>query len=129
MPRINGSLPAAQCVEFVSKKLAKYNLVIGAGIVCITTDGARVMIKVGKLYDAEQELCYAHAIHLAVTDILYKKSKNSEKSGNEVENSEKEEENSESEEDFDEEESDNEGLKITNHDKKKLKHTLSFLLW
>ena len=70
--RVNGSLPAEECVDLVKKKLAEYNLDIDDDVVCITTDGARVMVKVGKLVDAEQQLCYAHAIHLAVTDILYK---------------------------------------------------------
>lgn len=31
------------------------------------------MIKVGKLIDAEHQLCFAHGIHLAVCDVLYSK--------------------------------------------------------
>ena len=31
------------------------------------------MVKYGKLIEAEQQLCYAHGIHLAVCDFLYSK--------------------------------------------------------
>lgn len=31
------------------------------------------MVKFGKLLSCEHQLCYAHAIHLAVVDVLYKK--------------------------------------------------------
>ena len=41
-------------------------------IVAICTDGASVMRKVGGLLEAEQQLCYAHGIQLAVLDVLYK---------------------------------------------------------
>jgi len=39
--------------------------------VCITTDGAAVMTKVGLLVKCHQQLCYAHGIQLAVQDVLY----------------------------------------------------------
>ncbi|CAB3224184.1 unnamed protein product [Arctia plantaginis] len=39
----------------------------------MTTDGASVMVKVGKLVSCYQQLCFAHGIQLAVVDILYKK--------------------------------------------------------
>ena len=115
LARVNGSLPAEECVKLVGEKLSEYNLVIDNDIVCVTTDGARVMTKVGKLIDAEQQLCYAHAIHLAVTDVLYKKSPSSK-------NLESEEKNYENEEDSDQDDSDGEGLKIINRDDKKSYH-------
>lgn len=42
-------------------------------IVSIATDGASVMTKVGRCIEAEQQLCYAHGVQLAVLDVLYKK--------------------------------------------------------
>ena len=36
------------------------------------SDRAAVMTKVGRVVDAEQQLFYAHAIQLAVLDVLYK---------------------------------------------------------
>lgn len=41
-------------------------------VVCITTDGAKVIVKVGKLIKPDQQLCYAHGIQLAVVDVIYK---------------------------------------------------------
>lgn len=39
----------------------------------IVTDGPNVMLKVGKLVNAEHQVCFTHSIHLAVCDLLYKK--------------------------------------------------------
>ncbi|GBO41435.1 hypothetical protein AVEN_173329-1 [Araneus ventricosus] len=38
-----------------------------------TTDGASVMVKVGKLMRCYQHLCFAHGLQFAVVDILCKK--------------------------------------------------------
>jgi hypothetical protein len=65
-----GSTPAEKCVELLNNKLRDFGLKLESDIVCICTDGARVMTKVGELISAEQQLCYAHGIHLAVTDVL-----------------------------------------------------------
>ena len=41
-------------------------------IVCVTTDGAAVMKKVGRLIsEVDQQLCFAHGIHLAVIKAFY----------------------------------------------------------
>lgn len=50
-----------------------FNLKMERDIVNLTTDGATVMEKVGRLTDAEHQLCLAHGIHLAVIEVLYKK--------------------------------------------------------
>ncbi|KAL3273221.1 hypothetical protein HHI36_014675 [Cryptolaemus montrouzieri] len=39
----------------------------------MTTDGASVMVKVGKLVSCYQQLCFAQGIQLAVVDIQHKK--------------------------------------------------------
>ena len=49
-------------------------------VICITTDGALVMSKFGKLIDAEQQICLVHVILLVVRDVLYKSTVNEEKS-------------------------------------------------
>ena len=68
-----GSMPAEKCVELLETKLGEFGLSLEKDIVCICTDGASVMRKVGKLISAEQQLCYAHAVQLAVLDVLYKR--------------------------------------------------------
>ena len=42
-------------------------------MVATITDGASLMVKFGKDTCPEHVTCYAHAIHLAVCDVLYKK--------------------------------------------------------
>jgi hypothetical protein len=39
----------------------------------VVTDGASVMVKVGKLIHPLQQLCFAHGIQLAVVSIMYSK--------------------------------------------------------
>lgn len=42
-------------------------------IVNLTTDGPKVMVKVGKLFAAEHQLCIVHGLQLSVLEVLYKK--------------------------------------------------------
>lgn len=67
------SMTAEACVEMVKKRISEHKLSLSEDIVCITTDGASTMTKVGKLITCHQQLCMAHGIQLAVTDVLYKK--------------------------------------------------------
>jgi len=69
--RVHGSMPADKCVALVEQKLGEFGLNLSTDIVCICTDGASVMKKVGKLMAVEQQLCYAHGVQLAVLDVLY----------------------------------------------------------
>jgi len=71
MIRVHGSMPAEKCVELLEQKLSDFGLSLNEDIVCICTDGASVMTKVGKLMKADQQLCFAHGIQLAVLDVLY----------------------------------------------------------
>ena len=61
------------CHSLIDVKLNEFWLSLAADIVCIVTDGASVTVKVGKLVDTEQQLCYAHAVQLAVLDVLYRR--------------------------------------------------------
>lgn len=53
--RIQGSIPAETCVQFYQKALERFGLSLKDHIVCVTTDGASVMTKVGKIIDPEQQ--------------------------------------------------------------------------
>jgi len=71
--RATGSMPATKCVSLIELKLSEFGLSLADDIVCIVTDGASVMVKVGNLTETEQQLCYAHAVQLAVLDVLYRR--------------------------------------------------------
>lgn len=69
--RILGSMPAEKGVSLLTQRLKIFNLNLDNDIVSVTTDGASVMKKMGSLIKCNQQLCFAHAIHLAVLDVLY----------------------------------------------------------
>lgn len=71
--RMHGSGTAEHCIRLVETRLANFDLDLETDIIGITTDGASVMVKLGKLVSCYQQLCFAHGIQLAVIDILYKK--------------------------------------------------------
>lgn len=71
--KINGTLPAEKVKVLVDSQLQRFKLDMDEHIVCCTTDGASVMVKFGRLVLPELQLCYAHAVHLAVTDVLYRR--------------------------------------------------------
>lgn len=71
---MNGHQPPINvCIKILQDHLTMHEISLEKDIVCITTDGPNVMVKVGKLIDAEHQLCFAHGIHLAVCDTLYRK--------------------------------------------------------
>ena len=49
------------------------NIDLQKDIIAMTTDGASVMVKVGRMRPCYQRLCYANGIQLSVIDTLYKK--------------------------------------------------------
>ena len=59
--------------EIVSEKLSEFKLEFNNDIVSTTTDGASVMVRFGHLINSLYHICYPHAIHLAVGDVLYVK--------------------------------------------------------
>ena len=72
MVRVRGSLPAETAVELFDERLAMFDLDRMRHIVGITTDGAAVMQKMGRLSKVKQQLCLSHGTHLAVCDLVYK---------------------------------------------------------
>ena len=73
MIRVEGSMPAEKGLALVNKKLESFGLKLKTDVVGMTTDGAAVMKKLGELSGIVHQLCHSHGIHLAVTDVLYKK--------------------------------------------------------
>ena len=63
-------MAAERVVDLVRQKLFEFGIDLNKHIVATVNDGASVMVKYGKLIEAEQQLCYAHGIHLAVCDFL-----------------------------------------------------------
>ena len=71
--RIKGSMTAEACKEMVAQRTAHFGLNIKSDVICCTSDAASVMVKFGKLMECEHQLSYAHGVHLAVCDVLYRK--------------------------------------------------------
>jgi hypothetical protein len=77
---VYGTMSAENYLKLLEKKIGEYGLCLSKEVICVTTDGALVMTKFGKLIDAEQQICLVHVILLAVRDVLYKSIVNEEKS-------------------------------------------------
>ncbi|GFT32660.1 uncharacterized protein TNCV_4183481 [Trichonephila clavipes] len=99
MLRISGSFSAENIVTAVETKLQEFGIKTEKHIVACVTDVASMMVKFGKIMSCEHHLCYAHAIHLAVCDVLHNKQIDLVESTVEVEDKlHEEEDNDESEE-------------------------------
>ena len=112
--RIQGSLNAAKAIKLVEERLQLFDLNLNKVVVATITDGASLMVKFGRDTFPEHVICYAHAIHLAVCDVLYKKPQPQHKPSEDfirlVDHCESDTENdsiAEGEDDSDEEETDN----------------------
>lgn len=63
--RVFESLPTEVCVTILKNKLTKYDLSLDKDVISITTNGAKLMVKVGRLIQPCKQLYYAHGIQLA----------------------------------------------------------------
>lgn len=70
--RIYGSMNARQCIVIIRNELQNYGIDFEQDVVAQTTDGCSLMVKFGRLVDSIHQLCVAHAIQLAIIDIMYK---------------------------------------------------------
>jgi hypothetical protein len=70
--RIKGKCDSYETKKIVEKHVKTFGLDLKRDIVGSTSDGAAVMIKFGRECPFEMQLCYNHALHLAVVDIIYK---------------------------------------------------------
>lgn len=71
--RIHDSCTAEHTISLIKHRLKSFGLDADTDIIGMSTDGASVMVKVGKLMNCYQQLCFAHGLQLAVIDVLYKK--------------------------------------------------------
>lgn len=70
--RIKGKFTAELCQETIIGRLEEFGLSFTDDITCLITDGAAMMKKLGRISGKQQQLCFSHGIHLAVTDVVYK---------------------------------------------------------
>lgn len=71
--RIHGSCTAEHAIGLVKDRLQSFSINLESDVIAMTTDGASVMVKIGRLVPCFQQLCFAHGIQLAVVDVIYKK--------------------------------------------------------
>ena len=75
MIRIVGSLDSELAAEKLKEKVLEFGISPQKDLVSTSTDGASVMEAMGKILDEDgvlHQICFAHAIHLAVVDVIYK---------------------------------------------------------
>ena len=65
MIRIRGRLPAERAKKILCDKLEEFNISDERHLVATTKDGASVMVKMGRMFDALSQICLAHGLHLA----------------------------------------------------------------
>jgi hypothetical protein len=75
MIHVKGTMPATKGVQLVKAKLESFGLDLDSDIVADVTDGASVMQKFGRITKPLHMMCYAHAIHLSVCDLMVTKKK------------------------------------------------------
>ena len=64
---------AEKIFQSLEKQLAHFGITnMQTSIASIVSDGASVMKKLGKISRLDHQLFYAHGVHLAVCDVLYK---------------------------------------------------------
>ena len=70
---IQGSMNAAKAIKLIKEQLQLFCLKLNKDAVATVADGASLMLKFRKYTCPEHMTCYAHAINLAVCNVLYKK--------------------------------------------------------
>ncbi|KAH9634606.1 hypothetical protein HF086_009258 [Spodoptera exigua] len=76
--RIHGSMNAAKCIQLIESKLNEYGISLTQDIVAQTTDGCSLMVAFGKSLQSYHQLCIAHAVQLAIVDVMYNRNKDIE---------------------------------------------------
>ncbi|XP_013185171.1 uncharacterized protein LOC132903749 isoform X1 [Amyelois transitella] len=71
--RIVGSMPAITAYHYLKQHLKEFAVDLDKDVVCLTSDGAAVMVKMGRYYKGYHQICLAHGLQLGVIDVLYKK--------------------------------------------------------
>ena len=66
-------MSSERAVELVEQRLIDCNISLDSDIAATITDGASVMMKFGRITNPIHVTCLAHAVHLSICDVLYKK--------------------------------------------------------
>ena len=66
-------MPVEKCISLLKERLHNFIINLECDIIGITTDGASVMKKLGKILEIDKQLYFTHALQLAVISVLYKK--------------------------------------------------------
>ena len=101
MVRIEGTLPTERVENLVKERLHEFGLKM-EDIVAVTTDGASVMKRFGRMICCIHQLCFAHGYHLVATNFLYERQNIFEGLENEKENDNKSDTEFSSEEEMEE---------------------------
>ena len=74
MVRVWSSQTAETVLKLVEIRLADFKMNF-THIAAMVTDGASIMVKLGRLAPCEHVVCLSHTIHLVITDVFYTKKK------------------------------------------------------
>lgn len=73
LTRIRGSCPAEKLAQTIEHAIGRFDI-NSTNVSAVTTDGPKVMVKLGTILPFIHQTCYNHALHLAVCDVLYRSS-------------------------------------------------------
>ena len=74
MVRVWSSQTAETILKLVELRLADFKMNF-THIAAMVTDGASIMIKLGRIAPCEHVVCLSHTLHLVITDVFYPKQK------------------------------------------------------
>ena len=74
MVRVWSSQTAETVLKLVELRLADFKMNF-TYIAAMVTDGASIMVKLGRLAPCEHVICLSHTLHLVITDVFYPKKK------------------------------------------------------
>ena len=74
MVRVWSSQTAETVLKLVELHLADFKMNF-THIAAMVTDGASIMVKLGRLAPCEHVICLSHTLHLVITDVFYSKKK------------------------------------------------------
>ena len=71
--RVYGSMNVEKCIDVLKTRLKEHNANIDTDVVAIVMDGPNVMVRVGKIIEAEHQLCLVHEFTLQFVMFFIKK--------------------------------------------------------
>ena len=82
MVRVWASQTAEMILKLVTLRLQEFGVELHH-ITAFVTDGASIMMKLGRITPCEHIVCLSHTLHLVITDVFYKKMKTADDSDSE----------------------------------------------